>query len=54
MKVRLAGGALLVGCLALLAHAQDTIKSGPDKKIGGAFQVKAITGGSAGTQLCYV
>ncbi|HEY2910377.1 MAG TPA: hypothetical protein VGI99_09025 [Gemmataceae bacterium] len=32
----------------------DELKSGPDKKIGGPFQVKAITGEKAGTTLCYV
>lgn len=32
----------------------DELKSGPEKKIGGAFQVKAITGEKAGTTLCYV
>ena len=32
----------------------DDLKSGPGAKIGGAFQVKAITGEKAGTTLCYV
>lgn len=32
----------------------DDLKSGPDKKIGGAFNVKAITGEKAGETLCYV
>ena len=32
----------------------DELKSGPDKKIGGAFQVKAFTGEKAGDTLCYV
>jgi len=56
MKVKLAGVALAVGCLALMhaAIGAGEIKSGPDKKTGGAFQVKAITGGQAGKQLCYV
>jgi len=44
--------AMVVG-FALTASAEE-IKSGPGKKIGGAFQVKAITGEKAGTQLCYV
>jgi peroxiredoxin len=35
------------------ATAED-VKSGPDKKIGGAFQVKAITGEKKGDTLCYV
>jgi hypothetical protein len=32
----------------------DDVKSGPDKKIGGPFDVKAITGEKAGKTLCYV
>jgi hypothetical protein len=32
----------------------DELKSGPEKKIGGPFQVKAYTGEKAGTSLCYV
>ncbi|MFM8272841.1 MAG: hypothetical protein ACKODX_10970 [Gemmata sp.] len=32
----------------------DELKSGPEKKIGGAFNVKAVTGGSAGKTFCYV
>jgi peroxiredoxin len=32
----------------------DELQSGPGKKIGGPFQVKAITGEKAGTSLCYV
>jgi hypothetical protein len=32
----------------------DELKSGPGEKIGGPFQVKAITGEKAGTTLCYV
>lgn len=32
----------------------DDFKSGPEKKIGGAFDVKAITGDKQGTTLCYV
>ena len=38
----------------LPAFAADDIKSGPDKKIGGPFDVKAITGDNAGKKLCYV
>ena len=50
------------GCVALLvgaalvfsvAQAQD-VKSGPDKTIAGAFNVKAITGEKAGETFCYV
>jgi hypothetical protein len=43
----------LVLALTLSVRAED-VKSGPDKKIGGAFQVKAITGEKQGQQLCYV
>jgi peroxiredoxin len=32
----------------------DEIKSGPEKKIAGAFNVKAITGEKQGQTLCYV
>ena len=32
----------------------DDVKSGPEKKIGGAFNVKAITGEKAGDTFCYV
>ena len=35
------------------AHGED-LKSGPEKKIGGPFQVKAITGGQKGKTLCYI
>src|SRR4051794_17066133 len=31
----------------------DELKSGPEKKVGGAFDVKAITGERAGDTLCY-
>ncbi len=46
---------LMAACFALAgsASAQD-LKSGPTTKTGGAFQVKAITGGQAGKELCYV
>ena len=40
--------------LSLTAARADDVKSGPDKKIGGAFQVKAITGEKQGKTLCYV
>jgi len=56
MKAGFAGGVLLIGFAALIGASlqADEVKSGPDKKTGGAFQVKAITGGQAGKQLCYV
>jgi hypothetical protein len=45
--------ALAFGLTASFAVA-DELKSGPAGKIGGAFDVKAITGEKAGKQLCYV
>jgi hypothetical protein len=49
------GTALAVALgLSLAAARADELKSGPDKKNGGPFQVKAITGENKGTQLCYV
>ena len=58
MKVRIAGMLMASACLAFVfaaAQAQD-VKSGLEagKKTGGAFNVKAITGGQAGKTLCYV
>ena len=56
MKVRMMGMAFVAACLALVhtgTQAQD-VKSGPDKKIAGAFNVKAITGEMKGETLCYV
>jgi hypothetical protein len=48
-----------LACLAALALAgpaalADEFKSGPEKKIGGSFTVKAITGANKGKELCYV
>ena len=40
--------------LSLSAVRADDLKSGPEKKIGGAFDVKAVTGASAGKTFCYV
>lgn len=48
----LALGAVL--SLGLSFAAADDLKSGPDKKIAGPFDVKAITGEKAGKTLCYV
>ena len=45
--------AMVVGFSMTMAWADD-IKSGPDKKIGGAFDVNAITGEMKGKKLCYV
>lgn len=47
---------LTVAALALTVTAvqADDLKSGPGSKIGGPFQVKAITGEKKGDTLCYV
>ena len=44
---------VLVAGLVLTVQADD-IKSGPKSKIGGPFDVKAITGERKGDELCYV
>jgi hypothetical protein len=56
MKVRISGILVLVACLAAVQTVSwaDDVKSGLEKKTGGAFQVNAITGDMAGKQLCYV
>jgi hypothetical protein len=56
MFERLAAVLAVVACLALVgpAFTADDVKSGPDGKIGGAFNVKAITGEKSGQTLCYV
>jgi len=54
--MRLFRNLALVAAVAIsfsVASADD-LKSGPKEKIGGAFDVKAITGEKAGKQLCYV
>jgi len=40
--------------LALHALRADELKSGPDKRIGGAFDIKAVTGEGKGKTFCYV
>jgi len=45
--------ALVAAVFAAPVNADD-LKSGPGEKIGGAFQVKAITGEKKDTTLCYV
>ena len=45
--------ALVLG-LSLTVVTADEIKSGPKEKIGGPFDVKAITGEWKGDTLCYV
>jgi hypothetical protein len=44
----------VVAGLSLGVVRADDLKSGPSGRIGGAFQVKAITGEKAGDSLCYV
>jgi hypothetical protein len=39
--------------LSVSVATADDIKSGPEKKVGGPFDVKAITGEKAGKTLCY-
>lgn len=51
--IRLLGLAAVVG-LSFSAVKADELKSGPGAKIGGAFDVKAVTGDKAGKTLCYV
>ena len=45
---------LCLAALAVPAARAEELKSGPEKKIGGAFQVTAITGASKGKTFCYV
>ena len=52
--VPILGFAALACALAGPTAQGEDLKSGPEKKIGGAFQVKAITGGQQGKTLCYV
>ena len=56
MKARLAGCFVLTAVVGLMGTAilADDLKSGPDKKAGGAFDVKAITGANKDKTLCYV
>jgi hypothetical protein len=54
--MRMFSGLALAAVIAFCATGvqADDVKSGPDKQIGGAFQVKAITGEKQGKTLCYV
>jgi hypothetical protein len=47
------GIAAIALSLSMTAGA-DELKSGPEKKIGGPFDVKAFTGDNKGKTLCYV
>ena len=40
--------------LSLSAIRAEDLKSGPDKQIGGPFDVKAVTGDGKGKTFCYV
>jgi len=50
----ISGIALAAIALSLSAVRADDVKSGPDKKIGGPFDIKAITGDGKGKTFCYV
>ena len=53
MRVMLGLG--LAAMVASLSAVQaDELKSGPEKKIGGPFDVKAVTGEGKGKTFCYV
>ena len=51
MKVRFAGCLFVAAVAAIGFSTAGEVKSG---KKGGAFDVKAITGGQKGNTLCYV
>lgn len=40
--------------VSLSAARADDVKSGPDKKIGGPFDIKAVSGDGKGKTFCYV
>jgi hypothetical protein len=54
--MRLAQGIGLAAMVLSLSGAvrADELKSGPEKKIGGPFDVKAVTGEGKGKTFCYV
>ena len=55
MNLRLGG--FLLGTVLVTAWTgawADDIKSGPEDKTGGPFDVKAFTGDNKGKKLCYV
>jgi len=54
MRVLWGMGVALAAVLSPSAFGADELKSGPEKKIGGPFHVKAVTGENAGNSLCYV
>ena len=54
--MRVMQGLGLAAILVSLSGAvrADELKSGPEKKIGGPFDVKAVTGEGKGKTLCYI
>jgi hypothetical protein len=54
--MRLAQGIGVAAIMLSLSMAvgADELKSGPEKKIGGPFDVKAVTGEGKGKTFCYV
>jgi hypothetical protein len=54
IRVVLRMAVLFVVALVLSTAGADDIKSGPTTKIGGPFDVKAITSERKGDELCYV
>jgi len=54
MRVAFGVGLALATLTLPVASGADEIKSGPDKRIGGAFDVKVVTGENKGRTMCYV
>lgn len=48
------GVGLALAVLSQTVPAADELKSGPEKEIGGSFQVKAVSGDNKGKTFCYV
>jgi hypothetical protein len=53
MRVTQAAGLTAI-LLSLSAARADDLKSGPEKQVGGSFDVEAFTGDNRGKILCYV
>jgi hypothetical protein len=54
MRVMRGLGVAAIALSLAMAAGADELKSGPEKKIGGPFDVKAFTGDNKGKTLCYV
>jgi len=54
MRVHAGSALALVLGIVWLGATADELKSGPEKRVGGAFQVKAFSGANTGKSLCYV